>query len=125
MNSLGCSKCPSEGNRKKIPFRIRSGRHSYENFSLVNGGLIIDVSEMNEIKVIPETLTAKIEAGAALGDVYQTLWQHGTTIPAGTESSVGLVGLILGGGIGMLTRLFGLTCDSLLEIEMVTVNRLG
>jgi FAD/FMN-containing dehydrogenase len=102
-----------------VPFRVRSGRHSYENFSLVNGGLVIDISEMYKIKVDLETMTAKIEAGASLGQVYNTLWEYGTTIPAGTESSVGLAGLTLGGEIGMLTRLFGLTCDNLLEIEMV------
>ncbi|MES1041176.1 FAD-binding oxidoreductase [Peribacillus simplex] len=101
------------------PFRVRSGRHSYENFSLVNGGLIIDISEMYNIKVNREKMIAKIEAGADLGQVYNTLWKYGTTIPAGTESSVGLVGLTLGGGIGMLSRRFGLTCDNLLEIEMV------
>lgn len=101
------------------PFRVRSGRHSYENFSLLNGGLIIDISEMSKIEVDLETMTAKIEAGANLGQVYNELWEYGTTIPAGTESSVGLAGLALGGGIGMLTRLFGLTCDNLLEIEMV------
>ena len=105
-----------------IPFRVRSGRHSYENFSLVNGGLIIDVSEMDRIKVNREKMIAKIEAGANLGKVYNKLWEYGTTIPAGTESSVGLVGLTLGGGIGMLTRLFGLTCDNLIEIEMVRAS---
>ena len=45
--------------------------------------------------------------------------EHGVTIPAGTSASVGIVGLTLGGGIGMLSRLFGLTCDQLLEVEMV------
>ncbi|MDQ0273537.1 FAD/FMN-containing dehydrogenase [Cytobacillus purgationiresistens] len=103
----------------RIPFRVRSGRHSYENFSLVNGGLIIDVSEMHEITVNRKGMTAKIEAGANLGQVYNELWKDGTTIPGGTESSVGLVGLTLGGGIGMLSRWFGLTCDNLLEVEMV------
>lgn len=106
----------------RIPFRVRSGRHSYENFSLVNGGLVIDISEMCNITVNREEMTAKIEAGANLGQVYNELWKYGTTIPAGTESSVGVVGLTLGGGIGMLTRLFGLTCDNLLEIEMVRAS---
>ncbi|MEG0385510.1 MAG: FAD-binding oxidoreductase [Solibacillus sp.] len=106
-------------------FRIRSGRHSYENFSLVTKGIVIDVSEMNKIVVDPKAMTAKIEAGANLGDVYQQLWKHGMTIPAGTESSVGVVGLTLGGGIGMLSRPFGLTCDNLIEVEMVTAGRYG
>ena len=103
-------------------FRVRSGRHSYENFSLVNDGLIIDVSEMNKIDVNSSAMTAKIEAGANLGKVYRELWEHGLTIPAGTESSVGIVGLTLGGGIGMLSRPFGLTCDNLIEIEMVKAS---
>ncbi|MFJ7665688.1 FAD-binding oxidoreductase [Lysinibacillus sp. NPDC097195] len=103
-------------------FRLRSGRHSYENYSLVNHGLIIDVSEMNEVAINNEEGTARIEAGANLGKVYRALWEHGMTIPAGTESSVGLVGLTLGGGIGMLSRPFGLTCDHLIEIEMVAAS---
>ncbi|MEG0383703.1 MAG: FAD-binding oxidoreductase [Solibacillus sp.] len=110
---------------KNESFRIRSGRHSYENFSLVTKGLIIDVSEMNKIEVNPKAMTAKIEAGANIGAVYQELWEHGLTIPAGTESSVGLVGLTLGGGIGMLSRPFGLTCDNLIEVEIVTANSHG
>lgn len=107
---------------KNETFRLRSGRHSYENYSLVNEGLIIDVSEMNKIVVNSSAMIAKIEAGANLGEVYKELWAHGLTIPAGTESSVGVVGLTLGGGIGMLARPFGLTCDNLIEIEMVRAS---
>lgn len=103
-------------------FRIRSGRHSYENFSLVNKGLVIDVSEMNNISINLSEMTTKIGAGANMGKVYRALWEHGVTIPAGTESSVGVVDLTLGGGIGMLSRLFGLTCDNLMEIEMVVAS---
>lgn len=104
---------------RHIPFRLRSGRHSYENFSLLNRGLIIDVSEMHRITVNTEKLTATIEAGANLGTIYKELWNYGVTIPAGTSASVGIVGLALGGGIGMLSRLYGLTCDQLMEVEMV------
>ncbi len=104
------------------PFRIRSGRHNYENYSLLNEGLVIDVSEMNEITINQKDMTARIEAGANLGKVYRVLWENGFTIPAGTEGSVGVVGLALGGGIGMLSRPFGLTCDNLLEVEMVVAS---
>lgn len=104
------------------PFRIRSGRHSYENFSLLNKGLVIDVSDMNSILIDRSEMTAKIDAGANMGKVYRALWEHGVTIPGGTESSVGVVGLSLGGGIGMLSRPFGLTCDSLIEIELVVAD---
>ncbi|MGG2082641.1 FAD-binding oxidoreductase [Lysinibacillus pakistanensis] len=104
------------------PFRIRSGRHSYENYSLLNKGLVIDISDMNDIQLNLQEMTVKIEAGANLGSVYRVLGEQGVTIPAGTESSVGVVGLTLGGGIGMLSRPFGLTCDNLIEIEMVGVS---
>lgn len=82
---------------RHVPFRLRSGRHNYENFSLLNRGLIIDVSEMHRITVHTDTLTATIEAGANLGTVYKELWNYGVTIPAGTSASVGIVGLTLGG----------------------------
>ncbi|WP_157419507.1 FAD-binding oxidoreductase, partial [Lederbergia lenta] len=137
-NNLSISKFPSKivfcqktedilnalrwAKENKVPFRLRSGRHSYENFSLITGGLVIDVSEMNKILINSKKMTAKIEAGANLGKVYNKLWKYGMTIPAGTESSVGIVGLTLGGGIGMLSRPFGLTSDNLIEIEMVSAN---
>lgn len=104
---------------RNIKFRVRSGRHSYENFSLVNDGLIIDVSEMRGIHYQPETQSALIQAGAELGQVYQQLYENRVTIPAGTVYNVGISGLTLGGGIGMLTRLFGLTCDNLEEVEII------
>ncbi|QKE75051.1 FAD-binding oxidoreductase [Arthrobacter citreus] len=116
LNALNWAK------ENNMPFRVRSGRHSFENFSLVNGGLVIDVSEMNTVTVDCKNMTAKIQAGANLGKVYNVLWENGTTIPAGTESSVGVVGLSLGGGIGMLSRLYGLTCDNLLEVEIAVSN---
>lgn len=65
---------------------------------------------------------AYIEAGAELGEVYRTLWQYGLTLPAGTIANVGLTGLTLGGGIGLLTRAAGLTCDSLVQLEMIVAD---
>ncbi|MCC9023328.1 FAD-binding oxidoreductase [Bacillus nakamurai] len=105
-----------------VPFRIRGGRHSYENFSLLNNGLVIDLSEMNRIKVDQNKQLATIEAGAELGEVYRTLWRYGLTLPAGNIANVGLTGLTLGGGIGYLTRSSGLTCDRLVKLEMITAE---
>ncbi|MGP4081095.1 FAD-binding oxidoreductase [Pseudalkalibacillus sp. R45] len=104
---------------KEIPFRVRSGRHSYQNFSILNKGIVIDLSEMNKISVNALRKTAVIAGGADLGHVYNTLWEHGLAIPAGTEYSVGAAGLTLGGGIGYLSRIFGLTCDNLLGVRIV------
>ncbi|KDE21902.1 dehydrogenase [Bacillus subtilis] len=106
----------------RVPFRIRGGRHSYENFSLLNNGLVIDLSEMKKITVNQDKKLAYIEAGAELGEVYRTLWQYGLTLPAGTIANVGLTGLTLGGGIGLLTRAAGLTCDRLVNLEMIVAD---
>lgn len=107
---------------KGLPFRVRVGRHSYQNFSVVDNGLVIDLSEMNDVTVNVPTKTAKVSAGADLGKVYNTLWKYGLALPAGTEFSVGVAGVTLGGGIGYLSRLFGLTCDHLLKVKMVVAK---
>jgi len=102
--------------------RARCGRHSYAGFSLVDGGAIIDVSPMREIRVDAKRGVATIGAGAKLAHVYESLWRHSVTIPAGTCPSVGIAGLALGGGIGYLTRSLGLTCDWLEGVEIVTAD---
>src|SRR5689334_5633018 len=101
---------------KNVPIRIRSGRHSYEAFSLVNKGIIIDISHLKKVQVDKKRRIALIQAGIPLEDVYDELWKHRVTIPAGTCPTVGLAGLTLGGGIGFLSRKFGLTLDSLLGV---------
>lgn len=103
----------------RVPFRARCGGHSYEGFSMVEDGVIIDVTDLSTISVNQERTKAVIGSGARLGDVYAKLWQVGCTIPAGTCPPVGISGLTLGGGLGMLVRSQGLLIDSLLEIEMV------
>ncbi|MFL6274607.1 MAG: FAD-binding oxidoreductase [Blastocatellia bacterium] len=102
-----------------LPFRLRCGGHSYECFSMVDEGVVIDVTDMNTISVNAERTAAVIGGGARLGDVYAKLFQVGVTIPAGTCPGVGVSGLTLGGGLGMLVRSRGLLIDSLLAVEMV------
>jgi hypothetical protein len=96
-----------------IPPAVRSGGHSYAGWSSGNGRLVIDVGRMNDITVRPGD--AVIGAGANLGDVYAALAEHGVTISGGTCPSVGVSGLTLGGGHGLLSRAYGLSCDNLLE----------
>ncbi|WP_342548001.1 FAD-binding oxidoreductase [Paenibacillus sp. FSL P2-0089] len=105
-----------------IRLRVRSGRHSYEAFSAVSGGIIIDVSEMNKVKVDRKNRLAIVQTGNPLARVYKKLWNKRVAIPAGTAPDVGVAGLTLGGGIGLLSRKFGLTCDNLKQVKMVVAS---
>lgn len=105
-----------------VRLRARSGRHSYEGFSSVNGGIIIDVSEMNRIKVDRKNRVAHVQTGNPLARVYRKLWNKRVAIPAGTAPDVGVAGLTLGGGIGLLSRKYGLTCDNLKQVKMVVAS---
>ncbi|WP_437957130.1 FAD-binding oxidoreductase [Sorangium sp. So ce119] len=102
--------------------RARSGRHCYEGFSVVDAGLVIDVSDLRGVRVDRERGVAVVGAGADLITVYDALGQVGVTLPAGSCPTVGIAGLTLGGGFGLLSRALGLTCDSLLAVEMVTAD---
>lgn len=107
---------------RDIRLRVRSGRHSYEGFSAVNGGIIIDVSEMNKVKVDRKNRVAIVQTGNPLARVYKKLWDKRVAIPAGTAPDVGVAGLTLGGGIGLLSRKYGLTCDNLKQVKMVVAS---
>ncbi len=101
-----------------LPLRARSGRHSYEAYSVLDGGVVVDVSALNAVTRTGNT--ASIGAGATLGQLYDALWADGqVTIPGGSCTGVGVAGLTFGGGFGLLVRLMGLTCDSLIGLEMV------
>ena len=102
-----------------IPLRARSGGHSYEGWSVVDGGLVIDVGGLTDIAVDTARGEAVVGAGVRLRDLYRRLADYGVAIPAGTCPGVGIAGLTLGGGIGFLSRQYGLTCDNLLAVELV------
>lgn len=105
---------------KKI--RIRSGGHNYEGFSNGNNIALIDVSLMKDYKLSKDKKTVIVGAGSTLGELYENLWKNKLTIPGGTCPGVGISGLVLGGGIGRASREMGLTCDSVIEYEMVSAN---
>jgi FAD/FMN-containing dehydrogenase len=108
--------------QERIPLRARSGGHSYEAFSVVDGGLVIDVGGLTGVEVDVSRGEAVIGTGVRLLDCYRGLWDHGVTIPAGTCPGVGIAGLTLGGGIGFLSRQCGLTCDNLAAVELVDAD---
>lgn len=99
---------------------IRNGGHSYAGWSSGNNRLIIDVSKLNRIRASGNT--AVVGAGSKLIDVYRALAAKGTTIPAGSCPTVGVSGLTLGGGQGVTSRAYGLTCDSLTRATLITAD---
>ncbi|MBV9849132.1 MAG: FAD-binding oxidoreductase [Armatimonadetes bacterium] len=105
------------------PLRVRCGRHNYEGWSsLVQDGVIIDVSDLGSVRVRRDSATARVGAGLDMLDLSEALGQVGVTFPHATGKTVGLAGLTLGGGFGVTTRKWGLTCDNLIEVELVTAD---
>jgi FAD/FMN-containing dehydrogenase len=104
-----------------LPLRVRSGGHSYIGAS-IGPGLVIDLRSLNTVAVDAAAGTTTIGAGAAMVDVYGELAARGVSIPAGSCPSVGVSGLTLGGGIGVVARRYGLTCDRLVEARIITAD---
>jgi FAD/FMN-containing dehydrogenase len=104
----------------RVTIAARSGGHSYAGYSVPQSGLVIDVAALNKVDV--QGGKAVIGAGAKLTDVYAGLARAGRALPAGTCPTVGIAGLTLGGGIGVLARKYGLTCDHLSSAQVVTAD---
>ncbi|WP_025620071.1 FAD-binding oxidoreductase [Salinispora cortesiana] len=105
--------------RHDVAFRARGGRHALEGWSAVDGGVIIDVSEMQEIELDTHAHQATVQTGATQDQVVEALGERGFAIPTGAEVGVGVAGVTLGGGIGQLSRSLGVTSDSLTCLDIV------
>ncbi|WP_191878301.1 FAD-binding oxidoreductase [Streptomyces filipinensis] len=103
-----------------IRVSIRNGGHSYAGYSSGDNRLVLDVSRLNRIRVSGGQ--AVVGAGSKLIDVYRALAAKGVTIPAGSCPTVGVSGLVLGGGHGVASRAYGLTCDSLTQATVITAD---
>lgn len=108
--------------RRDVSIAVRAGGHSIEGFAMPHDALVVDLSLMNDVGFDPATGVVTAQAGALLGDVYAATEEHDRFVSGGSDSTVGLAGLTLGGGIGHLTRRFGATVDSLLSVEVVTMG---
>jgi FAD/FMN-containing dehydrogenase len=100
----------------------RNGGHSFGGYSMGEGALVVDVSELDRVEVSYDRSQARLGAGATVLPTYKALWPYKLAIPAGTCPTVGITGLTAGGGLGVLGRVHGLTCDSLVEAELVTAG---
>ncbi|MGW3013737.1 FAD-binding oxidoreductase [Streptomyces sp. NPDC001219] len=105
----------------RVPLAARSGGHSYVGYSAPPGGLTLDLRRLSAVRVRPDG-AATVGAGATLEDVYTALGQANRCLPGGSCFTVGIAGVALGGGIGVLQRKFGLTCDHLVSAQVVTAD---
>jgi FAD/FMN-containing dehydrogenase len=108
-----------------VRVRVRSGRHCLEGWNSVDGGIVIDVSEMKSVNLDAASATAIVGAGLNQIEAVTALGKAGFTAPTGGEGSVGLVGATLGGGLGLMTRKFGMAADNLLGAEVVVASGSG
>jgi FAD/FMN-containing dehydrogenase len=107
---------------QSLEIAVRGGGHSIAGFSGVDGGIVIDLSEMRGVRVDPVARRAVVQGGCVWRDVDVETQLHGLATTGGLISTTGVAGFTLGGGIGWLMRRYGLACDNLVAAEVVTAD---
>src|SRR5580704_16496480 len=110
------------GRSNQLLTAIRGGGHNGGGLGTCDDGLVIDLSAMRGVRVDPTTRTVRVAAGNVWGDVDHATHPFGLAVPTGFISTTGVAGLTLGGGIGYLSRQFGLTIDNLLAADVVLAD---
>ena len=110
------------GRAQGLAVAIRGGGHNAGGLGICDDGLVLDLSPMKFVRVDPADKTVRVAAGCTWGDVDHATHPFGLAVPCGFISSTGVSGLTLGGGIGYLTRQYGLTIDSLLAADVVLAD---
>ncbi len=105
-----------------IELAVRSGGHSTAGHGVCDGGIVLDLSAMKDLQIDAEHRTAWAQTGLTAGEYTTAAFKFGVATGFGDTASVGIGGLTLGGGVGYLSRKFGLTIDDLLAVEVVTAD---
>ena len=114
--------CVNFARENKQLLAIRGGGHNAGGLGIADNALVIDLSLMKDIKIDTGSKTVRVQSGCLLKEMDAATHEVGMTVPAGIFGTTGVAGLTLGGGLGYLTRQYGLTIDNLLEAEVVLAN---
>jgi FAD binding domain/Berberine and berberine like len=105
-----------------LPLAVRGGGHNGAGLGTADGGVVLDLSLLKDIRIDADARIARVGGGCTWGEVDRATNEHGLATPSGIISTTGVGGLTLGGGLGHLTRRFGLAIDNLLAAEMVLAS---
>lgn len=122
VDAADVAECVRFARQTGLPVAVRGGGHNGPGLSSIDDGLMIDLSMMRGVRIDTDRGTVRVAAGSTTGDVDHATHPFGLAVPFGIVSTTGVAGLTLGGGIGYLSRQFGLTIDNLLEVDVVLTD---
>ncbi len=108
--------------RCDAPIAVKGGGHHVSGTAALSEGIMLDLGAMDAVSVDPDRQTVQVGPGARWGQVDRETQAFDLAVPAGQDPDIGVAGLTLGGGVGWLSRRFGLTCDNLRSVEVVTAE---